>query len=230
LLLKASLMMPVQRFIYVSSVSVYSLNAVSPIDESTPLAPISAYGRSKMLAEEQVRECQQKGLATTVIRPCIVYGTRDRHFLPLALRLASLPVIPLVNSGRMLLDLVHVSDVVKLIWQAAQSDAAIGREYNAASGVPVSIREILRIYRSFGHRAPAIINLSPKMLRRGAATIRRTLGWVLPGAEAVFSTGLLEYMVQDVYYSMDRAKADLNYTPEIRFEQGLKQILTEDSA
>jgi nucleoside-diphosphate-sugar epimerase len=109
-LLEASLEAGAGRFVFISSGAVYSLDAPVPTPEDGPLRPFSAYGRSKLLAEEKVRAYQDKGVDTTIIRPPITYGPGDRYFTPLALRLARLPILPLINGGRNSLDLVFAGD------------------------------------------------------------------------------------------------------------------------
>src|SRR5205085_6726900 len=52
-----------------------------PRRESDPSAPVNAYGRSKIAAEQVVRDCGRT--AWCVLRPGPVYGPRDRGFLPL---------------------------------------------------------------------------------------------------------------------------------------------------
>lgn len=117
-LLGASYAAGVGRFLLVSSSSVYSPDAPIPTPETAALQPLSLYGRSKLLAEQAAGAYQQCGLPTTIIRPSIVYGPGDRTFTPLALRLARLPVLPLVNGGRQRFDLVYVTDVADLMWTA----------------------------------------------------------------------------------------------------------------
>jgi dihydroflavonol-4-reductase len=126
-MLDASLHAGCGRFIFVSSSSVYSLEAPVPTPEDAPLQPFSVYGRSKLLAEEKVRTYQEKGLASTIIRPPITYGPGDRYFTPMVLRLARLPILPLINGGRNSVDLVFAGDVAELMWLALSLNPAVTR-------------------------------------------------------------------------------------------------------
>jgi nucleoside-diphosphate-sugar epimerase len=102
------------RFIYVSSNSVYDLNAPVPTPEGANLKPGSMYGRSKVMAEALVQQAQSDGLSTTIVRPSVIYGPGDRYFTPAALQLAKMPVLPLVKGGKTLFDMTDVADVVTL--------------------------------------------------------------------------------------------------------------------
>src|SRR5262245_22852703 len=132
-ILEASLNAGVERFFYVSSTSVYGLDAPVPISETVLPDPSSDYGLSKVMAEAFVKAYQDKGLTTTIIRPPIIYGTRDRHLTPLVLSLARLPVTPLIDGGKGLQDVVFVGDVVELIWLACQTGESRNKVYNASS-------------------------------------------------------------------------------------------------
>ncbi len=114
-LLEAARAEGVEHFVYVSSNSVYDLHAPIPTPEGAALKPGSLYGRSKVMAEGLVQAAQDEGLPTTIVRPAVIYGPGDRYFTPAALKLARMPLLPLVNGGRTLFDMVYVADVVELL-------------------------------------------------------------------------------------------------------------------
>jgi len=224
-LLTASQAAGVARFIYVSSTAVYSLDAPTPIPETAPLIPDSDYGRSKLMAEALVQAYQQRGLATTTVRPCITYGPGDRHFLPAALGLARLPVLPLVEGGSRRLDLVYVGDVVELLWRASQAEAAIGKVYNAASGAAQPLRTLFEDYRALSGSAPRLYSVSLQRFQSLAPLARWYLRKLAPGVELLLSPAGVAYMARDVDYDMSQAKQDLGYTPQFNFRRGLALAL-----
>jgi nucleoside-diphosphate-sugar epimerase len=221
-LLAASMAAGVKRFVYTSSTSVYSVTAPSPISEDASLEPSTEYGRAKVLAEARVRAYHEKGLATTIIRPCITYGPRDRHFFPATLRLSRTPLLPLIGGGSHLIDLVYVADVVELIWEASQRDVAIGKAYNAASGAPVSMRQLADDFRAVTGQAPRVLAVSPKTAKTMARVGRWYLRKLAPGMEEILSPVGIASFSRDVYYDVSRAKKDLNYSPRFTFKLGLE--------
>ena len=86
----------VARFVFVSS-----LSAREP--------GLSAYGRSKRLAEEVV---QTSGLDWTIVRPPAIYGPRDKDNLDL-FKAARLGVVPMPPAGRA--SWIHVDDLARLL-------------------------------------------------------------------------------------------------------------------
>lgn len=210
-LLKAAAEAGAARFVYASSSSVYALDAPAPTPEEAPTRPGSHYGRSKLLAEAQVRAFQAQGLPTTIIRPAIIYGPGDRHFLPTVQRLARLPLLPLIDGGRTLLDLIYVGDVAELLWLAAQSAAAVNRIYNGGPGSPTSLRDFVLALRSVTGRGPRIVSIPA--------------GWVRPGAALLPPLALA---LQDLHLDMRRAAAELDFAPGIGLAEGLRRCLARN--
>jgi nucleoside-diphosphate-sugar epimerase len=224
-LLSASLASGVERFVYTSSLGVYSADVRSPITEGSPAEPVSAYGRSKLLAEGSVRRYQQKGLATTIVRPFIMYGPRDRYFFPAAMSLVKMRLLPLVDGGRHLYDLVYAGDVAELMIRAAGEDVASGKTYNAGSGRPMPFRTFLKILGDQMGRAPLVVPVSPGLVTRFSGIARGYMAAFAPGIETMLTQTGVAYLGRDVYYDMSMAKKELGYTPRHSFAEGVALTL-----
>src|SRR5690554_4420353 len=103
----------VEQFIFLSSMSVYGIeNGV--IDKSTPLRPNSAYGKSKIEAEELINKLQDDSFTVATLRPPMVYGKGCRGNYP---RLAGLalktPIFPKVDNKRSMIYIDNLSEFVK---------------------------------------------------------------------------------------------------------------------
>lgn len=105
----------VRRFVHVSS-----LSAREP--------DLSLYGKSKALAEDEVRN---SGLGWTMVRPPGVYGPGDLEMRDI-FRMAKLGFVVLPPAGRV--SLVHVHDLARLLVAMAETDT--GRHiYECDDGV-----------------------------------------------------------------------------------------------
>ncbi len=70
----------VNELLFTSSISVYGPTEEA-VDESSPLRPESAYGKSKLCAEEIHRQWhneQPAGRKLTIVRPAVIFGREER--------------------------------------------------------------------------------------------------------------------------------------------------------
>jgi nucleoside-diphosphate-sugar epimerase len=182
--------------------------------ENAPKQPTGEYGKSKWAAEEVLwRHHAEHALPAVALRPCVVYGGRDRHAWPVLSRLARMRVVPLPRGGARLIDLVHVSDVVEAVLAAAREPVAAGRAYNITDGETHSYRDILTALGHLTGRRPAILAVP-------------SLAWRLAGrvVEAARALDL------DLHYPIDAARRDLDYRPQVGLMEGLRRTLRETSA
>jgi dihydroflavonol-4-reductase len=116
------------RFVLVSS-----LAAAGPAPRGAPLSgtepprPVTAYGRSKLAAEQIVRS---SSLPWSIVRPPIVYGPRDREVLKV-FRLARLGLAPVFGDGSQELSAVHAADLAQALLAVTKVQTTIGGTYNA---------------------------------------------------------------------------------------------------
>jgi dihydroflavonol-4-reductase len=120
-----------------------------PLRGTEPARPVTAYGRSKLAAEQVVRSTS---LPWTIVRPPIVYGPRDREVLKV-FRLARLGIAPVLGSGEQELSAIHASDLAEALIAAGTAGRAIGQTYNACHPEVFTSREFGRaIGASMGRR------------------------------------------------------------------------------
>ncbi len=63
----------VKQFVFISTIAVYE-EGKEMIDENTECNPLTPYGRSKLEAEKQLEELNDKDFTVSIIRPPMVYG------------------------------------------------------------------------------------------------------------------------------------------------------------
>jgi nucleoside-diphosphate-sugar epimerase len=116
------------RFVLVSSLAAGGPSRRgSPLTGSETPHPVTAYGRSKLEAEQVLRGSR---LRWSIIRPPVVYGPRDREILKV-FRLARLGIAPVFGDGSQELSAVHASDLAQALVAAGESAATIGGTYTA---------------------------------------------------------------------------------------------------
>lgn len=127
-LLEAATRAGVGRFVLVSSMAAGGPSALGrPLTGKETPRPVTAYGRSKLAAEELLRAGR---VPWTIVRPPVVYGPRDREVLRV-FRLARLGLGPVFGAGTQELSAVHGADLAGALVASAVSPEAAGRLYYA---------------------------------------------------------------------------------------------------
>jgi dihydroflavonol-4-reductase len=116
------------RFVLVSSLAAAGpARRGAPLTGAEPPHPVTAYGRSKLAAEQVVRS---SSLPWSIIRPPIVYGPRDREVLKV-FRLARFGLAPVFGDGGQELSAVHAADLTQALIAVAGAPTTIGGTYHA---------------------------------------------------------------------------------------------------
>lgn len=142
---------PQARLILFSSAAVYGNPASMPIDETTPVLPISPYGIHKAMAEMLLANYNRiYGLGITIFRIFSVYGPGLRKQLiwdvgqkALAAAASGQDRILLFGTGRESRDFIYVKDLCRAVLTVIAGSAGPGFEvYNLASGVERNIADV----------------------------------------------------------------------------------------
>jgi UDP-glucose 4-epimerase len=192
----------VREFVFSSSATVYG-DAESPIDESTPINPVTPYGRTKAMCEQVLQDYafanpDRSVVALRYFNPVGAHksgllGERPMgmptNLMPAALRVAR-GVVPALfvygddystPDGTALRDYVHVSDLAD--GHVAALEARPGYwVYNLGTGTPSSVLEVLTALSGASGR---VIPIRARDRRDGdvavsycnPAAAKRGLGW-----------------------------------------------------
>jgi nucleoside-diphosphate-sugar epimerase len=195
-LLEACVGLPLHRFVYASSSSVYGDNVAIPMRESAVPQPVSPYGVTKLAAEQLCYLYHvNHGVPTSSLRYFTVYGPRQRpdmgfhRFITAAM--AGDP-IHLYGDGEQTRDFTFVGDAVAAT--AAAGDRGVpGRTYNIGGGSRVSINRVLDI---IGRVAGRPLDVRREPAQKGD--------------------------MRDTFADTALARADLGFAPTVSLEEGIE--------
>jgi dihydroflavonol-4-reductase len=223
-LLTAARAAGVARFVYTSSVAVYGDRLPRGVTEVAPLRPSDMYGISKVRAERLVRKAVQTGLRAMIIRPCIVYGPGDRYFLPQASWAMRLPLVPLPDHGRHVVDVVHADEVAAAHLLVMKKGVA-GELYNLADGRCYEVQELLRWIAEALRRSPWFPSI-PRWVAHTVVPFARLAGRLgdIPGLASLRQPGVVAFF-SDYHFNISKI-ASLGFVSRIPARSGLRRALT----
>ena len=235
-----ALKMPLKRFVYISSLSIMGAireeQPYTEILESDTPHPNTAYGRSKLEAEEWLGQLNERlkiknerlnskseAFPYVILRPTGVYGPRERDYFMMFKSIKS-HVDFAVGYKRQDITFVYVSDVVQAVFLALEKGKT-GRRYFLSDG---------EVYQS---------STFSKLIRRELGNpwwIRITAPlWVLKvvtwcGEYVGRLTGKVTALNRDKYHIMRQrnwrcditpAREELGYEPQVKLEEGVSRCV-----
>jgi nucleoside-diphosphate-sugar epimerase len=110
----------VKHFIYASSGSVYGISDAPQVTEDLPLYPLSAYNKTKMVAERVVLSYRDN-MVVQVVRPATVCGVSPRQRLDVVVNMltaeAALQKNIVLNTPNAIRPHIHIQDMCGLyVW------------------------------------------------------------------------------------------------------------------
>jgi len=141
-----------RRLIFTSTVAVYPLNASNPTEDREP-RPFNRYGESKLGAEKVFREwiANRPDASLTILRPCVVFGERNRGNVYNLLHQISRGRFVMVGNGRNRKSMAYVGNIAPfLISRLAAGPGAY--LFNYADKPDLTTNELIEAaHRSLGN-------------------------------------------------------------------------------
>lgn len=232
-LLDASLKNGVKHFVYTSSPSVcFDGSDILGANEDTPYAKkhLCSYSESKHLAEKLVLDtAKSTGLRAAALRPHLIWGPDDPHFLPRLKQRASQGKLFKLGSGKNLVDVIYVDNAakahLKLLETLFKSDLPRGQAYFIGQEKPVLlwsfVDQLLEAYsiRPLRKRVPLSVAYPLSIL---AETVFK--GFNIYKREPQLTRFLALQLAKSHYFSHSKAEKDFDYRPEISTEEGLRLL------
>ena len=157
------------------------------------------------------------------VRPDVIYGKRDRQFVPRIGKVIARGFFPLLGGGRSTLAIVHAGNVADGAVRAVQADVAGGKAYNLANDYDVTVRDFVRLAAQ-GLRRRVMLVPVPMILAKAVFKLMTILiGVARRGAALSQAGGAVAFVSRDNPFSSDRAKRELGWAPPIRPEVGIPE-------
>jgi UDP-glucose 4-epimerase len=181
-----------RRLVLASTCGVYGDQTTQPMNESTPTAPSSPYGTSKLAADNAAMDLADTGAIGAIsLRAFNIAGAFPGHpdpdetrLLPrmMAVQRGTAPELVVNGDGDAIRDFVHVADMAEAFALALEAcEPGTARVYNIGSGRPTRVRDVISTVEQVTGRPVARRNVppaaEPQELLADSKAIQTDLGW-----------------------------------------------------
>ena len=209
----------VKKFVFISSLAAIGpLNTIEGIiTEDTKAKPITAYGRSKLLAEDQLKSINN--LNYTILRPTAVYGPRDKDIF-IFLKQVAKGIEPYIGQIQQKLSFIYVSDLATAAIKALHAGdngtyiIGDGNFYNRYELADLT-KNILKVKTIKFHIPVNFV----KMI----AFIAEKVSSLSHKAPVINTEKLNELTAVNWGCAIEKAKADLGFIPQYDLQAGLTE-------
>jgi nucleoside-diphosphate-sugar epimerase len=212
----------VRHLVYISSLAVSGPGVPGfPAEETGEPHPVSVYGRSKLLGEEEIRHhCRA---SWTILRPAPVYGPRDTELLAVFQKVKQ-RLMPLVSGAKRSVHLVYGPDVAAAVLCSLLQERSVGGTYHVASDPPCTDEELMEeIAAQLGCRPLRLRIPRPGLYL--AAVIQEVLSLATGRPNMLSRQKLPELLAPGWVCSTENIRRELGFSAPTSLREGVSRTL-----
>lgn len=196
-----------------------------------PQRHLDYYCSTKAMAEQLVLQANSKGLATCALRPHIVFGPRDTHFIGKLMEHARRgDVTHIIGDGENVTDFTFIDNVVHAHMLAAEklspSAPCAGQAYFITNGEPRRFWDVVNTLLQDTGAGPR--STTSFATAYTFALIMEWLRWLLGRFHffrSTISRHTLCLMTLNYWFNHSKATRDLGYRPVVSLANGLARCI-----
>lgn len=217
----------VSRLVDISSTSVHGFEGFNHDTEQLPYRKSNVlYSDTKMEAEQMVWEAHAEGrIRASTIRPCMVWGPRDKAFMTKIIFACRRRMFTYVNGGNHIIGLAHVKNVCDAIHLAAMKEDAVGKAFIITDGCTTTVRQMVeKLCDELKIKRPkmSVPYATAKALGGASENIFRKFDSKKSPLLTRMGVGILG---NPLSFDISRARDVLGYEPKYIFPMGLQTYL-----
>ena len=221
----------IRTLVYTSSPSVvFDGRDVEGGDESLPYPPRfeAHYPETKALAEQLVLAAASPTLATVALRPHLIWGPGDNHLVPRIVAKGRAGKLRQIGTRPCLVDTVYVDNAARAHLQAADRltpDSQIsGKAYFISNGQPLPLWEMVNRILAAADVTPVTGSISPQLAYAAGCICECLWGTLRLAGEPPMTRFVAHELATAHWFSIEAARRDFGYQPEISIEEGLLRL------
>lgn len=223
----------IKFLIYTSTPSViYTSGGVEGVDESAPYPNVfkSHYAKTKAIAEKYILEQNCETLKTLSLRPHLIWGPHDPHFIPRLKHKSQNGGFRLIGTGEYKVDHIYVENAAWGHYCAAKAiqeesnGAVCGRAYFLSQNEPWPIKDLInRLMIAIGESE--VNRFVPIAIATAVGTLVESVYRILDiKTEPPLSRFLVDQLSTPHWFDCRASRELLSYEPTITIEQGFERL------
>jgi nucleoside-diphosphate-sugar epimerase len=205
----------IRRFVYGSTIGVYG-EASQQLDEQSEVRPENPYQETKLEAETLVR-AREYDFDTVIVRIAETYGPGDWRLLKL-FRAIERGHFLMIGPGTNRRQCIHVNDLVRGLWLAAEHPAAVGETFIMAGREVMTTSEMVERVAIALDRKPPRARLPLWPFVAAATVLEKTLQPLR--IHPPLHRRRLDFFRKSFVFTTVKAQRLLGFSPEIDFQSG----------
>ena len=211
----------VKKFVYCSTCGVHGNVDNPPGNEESPINAADYYQQTKYEAEPIVKEYQQKGLETTILRPAAIYGPGDPERFFMIFKRVNKGMFPMFGNGKTLYHPLYIDHLVDAHVLAQEPGKGAGEAYLIADEEYIEIEALVK-------KTAAALEVDVKIPHYPVMPVI-VVGHICEKVCKPFKITppifprRVDWYRQNRAFSIDKAKRDLGYAPHISIDEGLRR-------
>lgn len=227
-LIEACVRKGVKRFVFISSLAVHKPKGYENGDESCARDNRNfPYALSKIMVEEFLEECYEKGrIETTIIRPGVFpFGPEDMTSFYKIAKAMEKGFFGYVNGGRSLLCTAYVENFVDGIILAGEKDEARGKIYVIGDNTKITWKELIEIFARHLKISPPKISLPYSLVKVIALSMEGVFKALSISSSPPLTNYRVSLVAKDFFFSSEKAVRELGYIPRVSIDEGVKRTV-----
>lgn len=221
----------IKYLVFTSSPSVVYEDKAEGSDESLPYPQKydAYYPETKAIAEQKVLKANSNAMTTCALRPHLIWGPGDVHFIPRLFEKRRKGKLRLLGKGEHLVDTIYVDNAARAHIQAFEAmleapGSVGGKAYFLSQDAPISISEFMNRLLDTGELPPIDKTIN--------ARVALFAGWLLQTVYKLFriksepqvTLFVAKQLSSPHWYDISAAKRDFGYSPQVSIDEGMKRL------
>ena len=212
----------IKKIVFISSLAALGPldNVENLINENTKPKPVTSYGKSKLLAEESIKDTK---LPLIVLRPTAVYGSRDKDIF-IILKTFNKGLEPYIGKKAQQLSFIYVKDLAYLTVNSLFTSNEANGFYNITDGNSYNRYEMANITKNVLNKKTLKFHLPLPIVRVMALVLEKSYS-MLNKTPALNIEKLHELTAVNWCCNIEKAINNLAFKPSYDLRLGLTEAL-----